>query len=861
MSAIALDIPAPSAAPRADREGGTLAAALDRPVARTVGRERLLGRIEHELELARPVSLRGGRGVGKSRLLAELGSRHVGPVQLLAGAEVAGGAAAAPTVRDRPDGDGSLLLLVDDAQRLPSLEVARLHALQGQPWCRVVTTVSTDDHTEVSPRLGRWWLADRWRSLEVAPLTRTATADLLAQLLGGLPEPRLVRAVWSATGGHPVAVVEVVRDAHELGCIAPGSDSWRQVAPLPVRRLAAMVGDRLNGLTEAARHDLHVLAIASPLPIRAASGLLRPSAVKELESRGLVRFRADRTGRTLSIVDAVHAEVVRADLGAADRDQVLREVADALERAGITGRRALDIARWRLQVGGWSAQALGSAAARAHCAGDPGLAEALAGAALQGRPDAATARIEALAGVELRAGLAPVSPASPTSPPSGRGAPRDDRHQADPIVRAQALAIGAGDWGVAVDGLRVVPADQAPAAPAYAALLAALGGRPADAEVLLAAGADGTLARAAAVLVAAEAGDAAGARAAADEVAPCEDGTDLLPIAADLVQGQLLLVSTDELLEDRIDRAAAAVDRSLERLSAATAWWYAVEGWLRWQSGDLGEARRRLTAALLACADADPIRLRPRLVADLALLAALTGAVIEAQWRLGQVGHDRDANPAVAGRCAVTEHLVAAHRNGGRPDPAVLVGLARDAARDGRHRDAAWICHLVVRSADPQAPDTPIGDLAAADELVAAHIAAWADRDAAALDGVARRFAAAGRRLLAAEAAAAAARLGAGERTAALAAALAAACDDASRPGIADLGPVRISPRRRDAAVLAMHGCDDRRIAAELGLSVRTVENHLAKVYRQVGVSGRAELAELFDPTCPPFDRAAVAVG
>lgn len=834
---------------------------LSHPVARTVGRERLLSRVEAALLHARPVSLRGRRGVGKTRLLAELQDRHVGPVQLLAGRDVAAGAAAAPTVRDRPDGDRSLLLLVDDAQRLPSIEVARLHALQGQPWCRVVTTVAIDDDVAGPSTLGAWWRAARWRSLEVSPLTRTATADLLIELLGGLAEPKLVHGVWRATGGHPVAIVELVRDAYELGCIVPRSDSWRQVAPLPIRRLTALVGEQLVGLSEGARHDLAVLALASPLPIRVAGRLLRPAAVKELEARGLVRFRSDRSGRYLSIVDAVHAEVVRAGVAGEERDRVLRALAEAFDRCGAVGGRHLDLAGWRLQVGGWSPEHLGDAAVRARCAGETGLAVALADAAMRDGAGSAAVRIRAMAGVELRAGqVADPAPWPQVDPAT------DAPAVGDPLLAAQALAIGAGRWVEAVEGLRASsisadPLRDAEAARGYAAVLAALGGRAGTAASLLADGDAGPLGEVAATLVAAAAGEADRTRQHAERVVACADGQDLVPLSSDLVRGHLLLVARDAPLEERIEDAAAEVDRALARLSAGTAWWYAVEGWLRWDAGQLGLARERLTSSLLACADADPTRLHPLLIADLAVLAASTGAVIEARWRLSQLGDDRAGNPAVAHRCAVAEALVAAQPSGGpvgTETAGILLGLATEAARDGRGRDAAWTCHLVVRSFAPASLEVPEQTLAGADALVVAHVAAWTSGDADALDGVARRFAAAGRRLAAAETARQAAAAGAGERSEAFAAALAAGLAGPRSPEVSDLAPVRISPRRRDAAVLAMQGCDDRRIAAELGLSVRTVENHLAKVYRQVGVAGRGELAELFDPAWPPFDRAAV---
>lgn len=43
-----------------------------------------------------------------------------------------------------------------------------------------------------------------------------------------------------------------------------------------------------------------------------------------------------------------------------------------------------------------------------------------------------------------------------------------------------------------------------------------------------------------------------------------------------------------------------------------------------------------------------------------------------------------------------------------------------------------------------------------------------------------------------------------------------------------------------------------RLIAEDLGLSVRTVDNHLARVFRKLGVTGRDELAEVLGLVPPP---------
>ncbi len=50
------------------------------------------------------------------------------------------------------------------------------------------------------------------------------------------------------------------------------------------------------------------------------------------------------------------------------------------------------------------------------------------------------------------------------------------------------------------------------------------------------------------------------------------------------------------------------------------------------------------------------------------------------------------------------------------------------------------------------------------------------------------------------------------------------------------------SERERELVELAARGWSNADIAGELVLSVRTVENHLQRAYRKLGVRGRSDL-------------------
>ena len=58
-----------------------------------------------------------------------------------------------------------------------------------------------------------------------------------------------------------------------------------------------------------------------------------------------------------------------------------------------------------------------------------------------------------------------------------------------------------------------------------------------------------------------------------------------------------------------------------------------------------------------------------------------------------------------------------------------------------------------------------------------------------------------------------------------------------------DADRTRLTPQEQSIARLAATGLSNREIAAELLLSVKTVERHLTHVYRKLGVGSRSELS------------------
>jgi DNA-binding NarL/FixJ family response regulator len=62
-------------------------------------------------------------------------------------------------------------------------------------------------------------------------------------------------------------------------------------------------------------------------------------------------------------------------------------------------------------------------------------------------------------------------------------------------------------------------------------------------------------------------------------------------------------------------------------------------------------------------------------------------------------------------------------------------------------------------------------------------------------------------------------------------------------PPAGDRTDVPLTPREREMAELVARGLTNRQIASDLYLSERTIENHVSKILRKLGLASRAQVA------------------
>lgn len=307
------------------------------------------------------------------------------------------------------------------------------------------------------------------------------------------------------------------------------------------------------------------------------------------------------------------------------------------------------------------------------------------------------------------------------------------------------------------------------------------------------------------------------------------------------------LAAAEEWAVGRRDQAARTADPSLGLWEYAAAELGLHAGRLDWAQGMAGRAGRHL-----AWQDFTGLRTTARALH--AVLDARRGSLDAALQTVADlpVGADTDIK--------VELHLARVHaerhKRTARPDQAaaiLAVAGHRAIAESHRHLgvlalDEAWMLRPDPALVEVLEVHAAVSPLAA---LFARRGRAWHDRDPAALEEAARAFATTGLLSRAAQAWTLVASLhaaldsadaaGRARRTGAV---LVADTGCSSWPGDGD--PAALTARELEIARLVAARMRSREIAVRLGLSVRTVDNHVGRILRKLAVARRSEVEHVF---------------
>jgi DNA-binding CsgD family transcriptional regulator len=852
-----------------------------------VGRHDELGRVLNAVAARGAVVLLSGvDGVGRTRLLTEvvatLQRKGRTAAQVTASAATCSTpfAALLPLLGDGParrevysvaqalaagSYPGPQVLAMDDAQWLDEASIAAVELLQHSVDAALL--LSVPDGAPLPVTLQHRLAGERADVVTVAPLAAGPFDRLLSTVMDG-PLSTTVRAELRRLSlGLPGPLRAVLTGAVDTGRLRVQDGLWVRNGSLAATPHAQAYADRALGLlTGDLRDAFELLTLRTGWPSDLAERLVGLDALIVLESHGLLAAD-DTVGTTPELkLSPLHREAIAAAMSWGRRRQLHRRLVDVVEAPqgpGWTDRAEQGYQRWSAGLPVPHQAAL-DAAVRARAEGDIELALAITGSIVdRGSLEAAVCHAECLAAAgrfdEAEHAFTVARRTATGDAEFGRVVlaeaqhlhlPQHDGRRAHATVRTASKRALAGQQR---DELQAMEA----AFLSFAGDLRAAHLVADDVVARRSSDAAGASALAISTFAATVLGHPANALAQLDEhdrwATDPPPGLPLIPARLN-VNRMFALVALGQ-VHQAVEQARRgyrlAVDS--EPVEALGAWMVCLAFALV-EHGAAKEAERLLIDASYELERHDPLGVLPAALSYRAYAAALQGNLRAAHHALTMLdGQFADQHRFGTWRDRAQLWCLAAQGNRTR-----LLEHASTATRRAyeQHLDlwATWFHHDLTRLGQPE---PALEELHAAAtrldctqvELAATHAHALHANDPGQLEDVGTDYAAAGWRLHAAEAFAQAAtahtRAGS-NRNAALAAALAQQ-QLTNCPGARTvrLDTPALTARELEVGHLAATGLSSREIADQLTISVRTVDNHLHRCYRKLGVEGRHALERL----------------
>jgi DNA-binding CsgD family transcriptional regulator len=761
-----------------------------------------------------------------------------------------------------PRSPKATVLLVDDAHLLDEESAELLWRMAGGGVVLVVATVRLG--TRAPDRVARLWADGACSHLALAPLVEGDVRALLELVLGGDVEDRLPRLLVRRAAGNALLLRELVRSGVDSGAIVHSHEVWRLAGELPVGAGAAdLIRGNLAGLDRNELRAVQLLAIGEPLRLEVAESIIGHGLMEALEDKRILALVDTMDGPVLTLGHPLYGEVLRADIAPLRLRRLQRELIKAVTLAEAP--IAHDVLRsvlWRVELGDVPDPADLLAAARLARSFSHAMAERLARAALA--KSRSVDAVVLLAEILVMQGR--VAEADRLFDELAPDSLSDEERQTVTYGRAlcqtrlgEVSEVAAMITGAAVDK----SANSLQVQAIYAQALM-LNGRIDEAMVTARPLFDDesadpvtrTIAACSLIVGESVVGRASDShRVMRESLSLAEAARAVLPFGL----GTVMVAATiglshagrvdeaDQIGHQMYDRALAEDDEWLRPRGASG---LGVTALMR---GQARTATRYFRIAVASLNELDGQYLCYNL-SFLARGAALAGFLDEARSAL-QAPSEAPRFPFFEAEWAIAEAALLAAEGTFEEAAEQALVAARQAASLGEWTIVGLAAHDAARyTATPEAAALAVIAAERVDGPLHPNLADYATArvadDPRLLTIVSERFEALGTILFAAEAAYAAARAcrtGGDGRAAATATvratALHARCENASIPWVAGFQADEMLTRReQQIALLAAAGSRDSAIAVELAISVRTVQNHLARVYRKLGVARRHDL-------------------
>jgi type II secretory pathway predicted ATPase ExeA/DNA-directed RNA polymerase specialized sigma24 family protein len=243
-----------------------------------------------------------------------------------------------------------LLLIVDDAHDLDEATAGILVELAAAGWAKLLVGAAARPGLP-EPLLQLWFegIAERH---DLRPLTQQQTTDMLELTLGTQVLPNVAELLWEASEGNPLLLNSLIDDAKHDGTLLQRNGVWLLTRPLNSHgdRLTDVVRRQLLRRSPEERQALNLVALAEPVSKELIEAVVGEHAVEALIEHELIRVTTAPVP-DLRLRHAVYGDALRNLISPARSLQLRQSLLQLMDKEPASAEGLLRQVSWSMECG------------------------------------------------------------------------------------------------------------------------------------------------------------------------------------------------------------------------------------------------------------------------------------------------------------------------------------------------------------------------------------------------------------------------------------------------------------------------------------------------------------------------------
>jgi DNA-binding CsgD family transcriptional regulator/tetratricopeptide (TPR) repeat protein/type II secretory pathway predicted ATPase ExeA len=243
-----------------------------------------------------------------------------------------------------------LLLIVDDAHDLDEATAGILAELAAAGWAKLIVGAAARPGLP-EPLLQLWFegIAERH---DLRPLTLVQITEMLERELGSQVLPNVAEILWEASGGNPLLLSGLLDDARNDGTLLQRNGVWLFTRQLNSHgeRLTDVVRRQLLRRSPEERLALNLVALAEPVSRELVETMVGEEVVEALIEHELIRVTASPRPE-LRLWHAVYGDTLRNLISPARSLQLRHSLLRLMDREPTSAEGLLRQVSWSMECG------------------------------------------------------------------------------------------------------------------------------------------------------------------------------------------------------------------------------------------------------------------------------------------------------------------------------------------------------------------------------------------------------------------------------------------------------------------------------------------------------------------------------